>query len=791
MTSKPADIAYQTRVFVLLALSLVAYGVRADNTGGGGIVLNNQGGPTYDNVPDVPSVTVSPTASFLDRVRAEHGRHVESTYIRTEAQSWWPTSSDVQDKVVGAGRTLDRFFGRNISKHIIGMDTFDMVTMAITTSMDMKHMRGSGQVGRIHHCGDKRTLCFFLGERLRKDTWLNMYISMERFTLHVALKNITKGMPNGWSWRDVHAGVVGAFYPFAPFAPPILEVGGTLDFPRPKWVFGPGSDMGLGMYVLPGLTGFTGVVLGRGKWLRPFGQNFLHIENVQGSASLTWAFQPTAVSVGATMWIGPSNPDGTFTEENAIEVQAYLGVSIPSLHDYHGWFVLGKVSELTFDKLLHVLKMSLAMGKQEAKRRNVQSSKEQKMFGEVAGVDDPDTLPEPSPDAPQGERRVKKTFPLRKALSFLTCTGIRKVAISASARETATKFAIIPGGVRMQGIVNVLGYEAKAMLHIDTVWGFPVRVMMDFELDPVNLGPVVQIRRDKGSALGPKFYAEVGLPKVGAYMEGYVSVLGIGAHVVVAIDYKNVHFQVDGYLFGLVRASVMVAANNVDFRRMKDASFMAVVELELGTFQDLWDKTVRSIKGPWKWLKRKFTKKKKTVDDTVSLLKDGTAGEGDEDGDDDKTLAREPNKDEVAMLEGAQEDPQQVNRVLRGRVGLHKITTGLHLNVEHQSSLFFNVTYWHRKKGSNEVQYVTKGLVLDLSRLGNAIKTIFKGAWTALRDLFKKRRDSKKLDAAKTTPKRGIFSGIKGMFSPKSREPLSPASSNPRTLDMSQVSKLV
>lgn len=56
----------------------------------------------------------------------------------------------------------------------------------------------------------------------------------------------------------------------------------------------------------------------------------------------------------------------------------------------------------------------------------------------------------------------------------------------------------------MQGIVNVLGYEAKAMLHIDTVWGFPVRVMMDFELDPVNLGPVVQIRRDKGSALGPK-----------------------------------------------------------------------------------------------------------------------------------------------------------------------------------------------------------------------------------------------------------------------------------------------
>lgn len=195
----------------------------------------------------------------------------------------------------------------------------------------------------------------------------------------------------------------------------------------------------------------------------------------------------------------------------------------------------------------------------------------------------------------------------------------------------------------------------------------------------------------------------------------------------------------------------------------------------------------------------------------MSLLKDGTAGEGDEDGDDDKTLAREPNKDEVAMLEGAQEDPQQVNRVLRGRVGLHKITTGLHLNVEHQSSLFFNVTYWHRKKGSNEVQYVTKGLVLDLSRLGNAIKTIFKGAWTALRDLFKKRRDSKKLDAAKTTPKRGIFSGIKGMFSPKSSkstphpmrpgpgsstrfrvgEPLSPASSNPRTLDMSQVSKLV
>ena len=77
------------------------------------------------------------------------------------------------------------------------------------------------------------------------------------------------------------------------------------------------------------------------------------------------------------------------------------------------------------------------------------------------------------------------------------------------------------------------------------------------------------------------------MPKVGAYIEGYVEVLGIGAHTVLAIDNRNMICHVDGHLFGLVHASVEIEATDIDFLgKSDDYNFLARVRIDVTEFSE-------------------------------------------------------------------------------------------------------------------------------------------------------------------------------------------------------------
>ena len=142
---------------------------------------------------------------------------------------------------------------------------------------------------------------------------------------------------------------------------------------------------------------------------------------------------------------------------------------------------------------------------------------------------------------------------------------------------------VIPAGLHLRARTKLLDWSMNVTLDVHLAFGLPLHFKFDFETDPVSLGRVLQFKRRRGSDLGPKFYAEVGLLGFGAYIEGYVEVLGIGAYTVVKIDYTDIIFSVEGSLFGLIEARVTVAAT--DYLSLHEARFLAHVEINFARIE--------------------------------------------------------------------------------------------------------------------------------------------------------------------------------------------------------------
>ena len=71
-------------------------------------------------------------------------------------------------------------------------------------------------------------------------------------------------------------------------------------------------------------------------------------------------------------------------------------------------------------------------------------------------------------------------------------------------QSAATEYFLFPGGLQVQGRLSLFGYRVQALFAVELIWGFPRRILMDFEIDPISFGPFFQIRRFAGSSLGPK-----------------------------------------------------------------------------------------------------------------------------------------------------------------------------------------------------------------------------------------------------------------------------------------------
>jgi hypothetical protein len=116
----------------------------------------------------------------------------------------------------------------------------------------------------------------FLQRQLTTRTSLVLYGSPEKVSLHAVIGNVPLGKyvdpRSPFRWRYLCCGEVCTQAHSWKVSPrnarnELDERGVT----RLRTLFGEGSDLIIGAQWVPGLTGFSMYLLGRGKWLKPFG----------------------------------------------------------------------------------------------------------------------------------------------------------------------------------------------------------------------------------------------------------------------------------------------------------------------------------------------------------------------------------------------------------------------------------------------------------------------------------------------------------------------------------------
>ncbi|SPQ95033.1 unnamed protein product (mitochondrion) [Plasmodiophora brassicae] len=479
------------------------------------------------------------------------------------------------DYVINGGiRALNVLTGLNVSRVVPkGVErALENTIVSVVTRQDMKAVEAAGHVGPVRTCHGSR-LCSWMVKRLSHRGAIALYASPERASAFVTLSNFTL-----WEGRRAprlilaQLGVATTIWMGVPTSA-VVEVGGLIRTPNPYPAFGHGSDFHFGAYLDFGVypaPDITVTLVGRGRWLAPFGLRFLHVEDVQGSVTVTYAGVPGGFSFGARLWIGHRDARGDLSPETAIEVSAYAGMSTSLATPL--WFI-GSVSDVSLLRLWQVLT-----------KRNATA--------------DAMALP------------PWITAPGR--------TGLSDVVVSFSPSEGGSMFKTIPGGFRLEATVRFLGVQAMATIAVETMWGMPTRLLLDLDLSatPQRLGPFLSICRSREQAhLGPKVYAEVWVLHLSAsaYIEGYVSVLGISAHVVIAVNNRMAVFHLDGSLFGLVNAKLAVEAT--DIRSLSKANFLARADISIGyferAFRDRLAKLVQPLRRAGKALADLFLRRRR------------------------------------------------------------------------------------------------------------------------------------------------------------------------------------
>eukprot|EP00051_Salpingoeca_urceolata_P010284 m.125233 g.125233 ORF g.125233 m.125233 type:complete len:1039 (-) comp16648_c0_seq2:95-3211(-) len=109
----------------------------------------------------------------------------------------------------------------------------------------------------------------------------------------------------------------------------------------------------------------------------------------------------------------------------------------------------------------------------------------------------------------------------------------------------------IPGGLAFEGQVNLLGFEAYALLQVNPLIGIRLKA----EMSPINIGNgVFVLQRSSTDTRGPIADVEVkygGIPVVDVFIKGYFKALGIKKEITIIVNDGGMLFSIRDRFLGL------------------------------------------------------------------------------------------------------------------------------------------------------------------------------------------------------------------------------------------------
>ncbi|XP_057311457.1 uncharacterized protein LOC130649225 [Hydractinia symbiolongicarpus] len=160
----------------------------------------------------------------------------------------------------------------------------------------------------------------------------------------------------------------------------------------------------------------------------------------------------------------------------------------------------------------------------------------------------------------------------------------------------------IPEGFMLKGLINILGYKIKCDNFVD----FPKLIQVYDELSPIKIGKgLIAVSKSKNDLEnGPKVFVKISKEEVAVKIQGYVSLLGLGAEVLIDVSYKGFYFYVYGNIFNLIEANVTVnppygslAETGFSVSSCISASVGKVTSETTNTFTTAADETEEALSG--------------------------------------------------------------------------------------------------------------------------------------------------------------------------------------------------